>query len=82
MQSAFTHISERMGCSKQLTEFKRGAVIGPHHCNQSVHEISSFLDIPRSTVNGIFENWKRLGTTATQLQSVRPCKVTEQVAKC
>lgn len=78
MQSAFTNICERMGRSKELTEFERGTVIGCHRCNKSVREISSLLDIPRSTVSGIIAKWKRLGTTATQPRSGRPRKVTER----
>ncbi|CAI9577865.1 unnamed protein product, partial [Staurois parvus] len=36
------------------------------------------LNIPRSTVSGITTKWKQLGTTVTQSQSGRPCKMTEQ----
>ncbi|CAI9604346.1 unnamed protein product [Staurois parvus] len=36
------------------------------------------LNIPRSTVNGIITKWKQLRTTATQPQSRRPHKMTEQ----
>ena len=75
MQSDFTNIYERMGRSKELTEFERGAVIVCHHCNKSVGQISSLLDISRSAVSDIVEKWKHLGITATQPRSVRPCKV-------
>ncbi|CAI9545947.1 unnamed protein product [Staurois parvus] len=47
-------------------------------CNKSIHEISLLLNIPRSTVSGIITKWKQLGTTATQPQSGRPCKMTER----
>ena len=62
MQPAFTDICERMGRSKELTEFDCGAVIGRHRCNK----ISlNLLDIPQSTVSGIIEKRTCLGTTAT-----------------
>ncbi|CAI9563153.1 unnamed protein product, partial [Staurois parvus] len=47
-------------------------------CNKSIHEISQLLNIPWSTVRGIITKWKQLGTTATQPQSGRPRKMTEQ----
>ncbi|CAI9569116.1 unnamed protein product [Staurois parvus] len=46
-------------------------------CNKSIHEMSFLLNI-LSTVSGIITKWKELGTTATQLQSGRPRKMTEQ----
>ncbi|CAI9586182.1 unnamed protein product, partial [Staurois parvus] len=46
-------------------------------CNKSICEISFLLNIPRSTVSGVVTKWKQLGTTATQPQSGRPCKMTE-----
>ncbi|CAI9578781.1 unnamed protein product, partial [Staurois parvus] len=58
-----------MGRSQELSEFKRGTVIGCHLCNKSIREISLLLNIPRSTVSGIIRKWKQLGTTATQPQS-------------
>ncbi|CAI9589642.1 unnamed protein product, partial [Staurois parvus] len=69
MQTASTNICERMGRSQELSEFKRGPVIGCHLCNKSIRDISWLLNIPRSTVNGIITKWKQLGTTATQPQS-------------
>ncbi|KAL0168267.1 hypothetical protein M9458_036489, partial [Cirrhinus mrigala] len=57
-------------------EFQRGTVIGRHLCNKSSREISSLLNIPQSTVSCIIRMWKRLGTTATQPRSGRPCKLT------
>ncbi|CAI9581880.1 unnamed protein product [Staurois parvus] len=77
MQTASTDICERMGRSQELSEFKRGTVIGCHLCNKSIHEISLLLNIPKSTVRGIITKWKQLGTTATQQRSGRPCKMTE-----
>ncbi|CAI9583200.1 unnamed protein product, partial [Staurois parvus] len=46
--------------------------------NRPIHEISLLLNIPPSTVSGIITKWKQLGTTATQRQSGRPCKMTER----
>ncbi|CAI9602430.1 unnamed protein product, partial [Staurois parvus] len=71
MQTASINICERMGCSQELSELKRGTVIGCHLCNKSIHEISLLLNTPRSTVSGIITNWKQLGTTATQPPSER-----------
>ncbi|CAI9575459.1 unnamed protein product, partial [Staurois parvus] len=59
-----------MGHSQELSEFKRGTVIGCHLCNKSIREISFLLNIPSSTVSGIITKWKQLGT-ATQPQSER-----------
>ncbi|CAI9600449.1 unnamed protein product [Staurois parvus] len=53
MQTASTNICERMGRSQELSEFKRGTVIGCHLCNKSIRDISLLLNIPRSTVSGI-----------------------------
>ncbi|CAI9609581.1 unnamed protein product [Staurois parvus] len=66
MQTASTNICERMGHSQELSEFKRGTVIGCHLCNKSICEISSLLNIPQSTVSGIITKWRQLGTAATQ----------------
>ncbi|CAI9552614.1 unnamed protein product [Staurois parvus] len=63
MQTASTNICERMCCSQELSEFKRGTVIGFHLCNKSICEISWLLNIPQSTVSGIITDWKQLGTT-------------------
>ncbi|CAI9582198.1 unnamed protein product [Staurois parvus] len=71
MQTSSTNISERMGRSQELSEFKRGTVIGCHLCNKSIRDISLLLNIPRSTVSGIITKWKQLGTTATLPQSER-----------
>ncbi|CAI9598614.1 unnamed protein product, partial [Staurois parvus] len=66
MQTASTNICERMMCSQELSEFKRGTVIGCNLCNKSIHKISLLLNIPLSNVSGIITKWKQLGTTATQ----------------
>ncbi|CAI9610812.1 unnamed protein product [Staurois parvus] len=71
MQTASTNICEKMDRSQDLSEFKRGTVIGCHLCNKSIYEMSLLLNIPRSNVSGIITKWKRLGTTATQPQSER-----------
>ncbi|CAI9535004.1 unnamed protein product, partial [Staurois parvus] len=57
--------------TQELSEFKRGTVIGCHLCNKSICDISLLLNIPRSTVSGIITKWKQLGTTATQPRSER-----------
>ncbi|CAI9570331.1 unnamed protein product [Staurois parvus] len=63
MQTASTNICERMGCTQELSDSKRGTVIGCHLCNKSIHEISLLLNIPRSTVSGIItkggNNWEQ-----------------------
>ncbi|CAI9569661.1 unnamed protein product [Staurois parvus] len=43
-------------------------------CNKSIHEISSLLNIPQSTVSGIITKWKQLQTTAIHPPSGRPRK--------
>ncbi|CAI9566588.1 unnamed protein product, partial [Staurois parvus] len=49
-------------------------------CNKFICEFSLLLNIPWSTVSGIITKWEELRTTATQPQSGRPRKMTEQ--KC
>ncbi|CAI9556295.1 unnamed protein product [Staurois parvus] len=71
MQIASANIGERMGRSQELSEFKRGPVIGCHLCNKSIRDISLLINIPQSTVSGIITKWKQLGTTATQPPSER-----------
>ncbi|CAI9537702.1 unnamed protein product, partial [Staurois parvus] len=68
MQTASTNICERMD-RFQLSEYKRGTVIGCHLGNKSIRKISLLLNIPQSTVRGIITKSKQLGTTATQPQS-------------
>ncbi|CAI9606062.1 unnamed protein product [Staurois parvus] len=77
MQTASTNICERMGRSQELSEFKRGAVLGCRLCNKSIREISLLLNIPWSAVSGIITKWKQLGRIAIQPQSGRPRKMTE-----
>ncbi|CAI9585870.1 unnamed protein product, partial [Staurois parvus] len=76
MQTASTNIGERMGRSQELSDSKRGPVIGGHLGNKSIRDISWLLNIPRSTVSGIITKWKQLGTTATQPPGGRPCHMT------
>ncbi|CAI9567548.1 unnamed protein product [Staurois parvus] len=78
MQTASTNIGERMGRSQELSDSKRGPVIGCHLCNKSIRDISWLLNIPRSTVSGIIPKLKQLGTTATQPPSCRLRKMTER----
>ncbi|CAI9610523.1 unnamed protein product [Staurois parvus] len=78
MQIASTNICERMGLSQELSEFKRGTVIGCHLCNKSIRELSLLLNIPRSTVSGIITKEKQLGTTATLPRSGTPRKMIER----
>lgn len=55
MHSSFTN---KMGCSKELSDLKGGTVIGCHLCNKTAHEISSQLDIVLLTVSVIIGKWK------------------------
>ncbi|CAI9612155.1 unnamed protein product [Staurois parvus] len=48
-----------MGHSQELSEFKRGIVIGFHLCNKSIHEISLLLNTPQATVSGIIAKWEQ-----------------------
>ncbi|CAI9547583.1 unnamed protein product [Staurois parvus] len=77
MQTASTDICERMCRSQEISEFKRGTVIGCHLCNKSIREISLLLNIPWSTVSGIITKREQLGTTATQTCG-RPRIITER----
>ncbi|CAI9623806.1 unnamed protein product [Staurois parvus] len=78
MQTTSTNICERMGRSQELSEFKRGTVIGCHLCNKSICEISLLLNIPQSMVSGIITKWKQPGTTATQ----PPSEWGQRMLKC
>ncbi|CAI9597443.1 unnamed protein product, partial [Staurois parvus] len=69
MQTPPANICKRIDHTQELSEFKRGTVIGCHLCNKSIREISLLLNIPRSTVSGIITKWKQLGATATQPRS-------------
>ncbi|CAI9595804.1 unnamed protein product [Staurois parvus] len=63
MQTASTNIGERMGRSQELSDSKRGPVIGGHLGNKSIRDISWLLNIPRSTVSEIItksgSNWEQ-----------------------
>ncbi|CAI9599569.1 unnamed protein product [Staurois parvus] len=78
MQTASTNICERMGHSQELSEFKRGTVIGCHLFNKSICKISLLLNIPWSTISDIITKWKQLGTAATKPRTGRPRKMTER----
>ena len=74
-----------MGRTEELSDFQRGTVIGCHLSNKSVHQISTLLELPRSTVSAVIVKWKRLGAPTAQPRSGRPHKLTEQgrrVLKC
>ncbi|CAI9600031.1 unnamed protein product [Staurois parvus] len=64
MQTASTNICERMGCSQELNEFKRGTMIGCHLCNKSSREISLLLNIPQSTVQGYYSKVEATGSNS------------------
>ncbi|XP_049900362.1 aminoacyl tRNA synthase complex-interacting multifunctional protein 1-like isoform X1 [Epinephelus moara] len=76
MQSA--NICGRMGRSEELSDFKRGTVVGCHLCKKSVREISALLNLPRSTVSAVILKWKRGGITTALPRSGRPHKLKEE----
>ncbi|CAI9583926.1 unnamed protein product [Staurois parvus] len=82
MQTASTNICKRMDCSQELSEFKRGTMIGCHLCSKSILEIYLLPNIPRSTVSGIITKWKQLGAIVTQPRSDRPHKLQSRVSPC
>ncbi|CAI9621269.1 unnamed protein product, partial [Staurois parvus] len=53
MQAASTNICERMGRSQELSEFRRGTMIGCHLCNKTICDISLLLNIPRQLLVGL-----------------------------
>ncbi|XP_068444855.1 aminoacyl tRNA synthase complex-interacting multifunctional protein 1-like isoform X1 [Clinocottus analis] len=67
-----------MGRSEELSDFQRGTVVGCHMCNKSVREISSLLELPRSTVSAVILKWKRGGITTALPRSGRPHKLKEE----
>ncbi|CAI9535994.1 unnamed protein product [Staurois parvus] len=69
-----------MGHSQELSDSKRGPVIGCHLCNKSIHDISLLLNIPRSTVSGIITKWKprkmtERGTPPLDSRAVETCSL-------
>ncbi|CAI9557184.1 unnamed protein product [Staurois parvus] len=81
MQTASTNICERMGPSQELSEFKRGTVIGCHLCNKSICDISLLINIPQSIDSGIITKQKQLGTTATQPPKQGQCMLKRTVRR-
>ena len=67
-----------MGRTGELSDFTRGTIIGCHLCNKSVREISTMLDVPRSTVNDVVLKWKRQGATTVQKRTGRPPKLSDR----
>jgi transposase len=57
-----------MGRSGELSDFKRGLVIGRHISNNSVGDIATLLKFPKSMVGDMIVKWKREGTT-----TMKPC---------
>ncbi len=58
------------GRSEEHSKFKHGTVIGCPLCNKSVCEIYFLLDIPQSTISGIIEKYKYLGTAAMKQKTM------------
>ena len=67
-----------MVLTEELSDCKRGTVIGCHLSNKSVCEMSALPELPRSTVGAVIVKWKGLGATTSQLRSGRPHKLTER----
>lgn len=67
-----------MGRREELSDFQRGTVVGCHMCKKSVREISSLLNMPRSTVSAVILRWKREGITTALPRSGRPHKLKEK----
>ena len=77
MQSPWTNFGSRMGYTEELSDFQRGTVIGYHHSNKSVHQISALQELPRSTVSAVIVKWKRLRAPTAQPRSSRSHKLRE-----
>ena len=58
-----------MGCTEELSDFKRSAGIGCHLCCKSVHEISILLELHQTTVSAITVKWEQIGATTAQGES-------------
>jgi hypothetical protein len=74
MQSPLTNICSRMVLTEELSDFQCGTVIGCHFSNKSVHQMSTLLELPRSTVSAVMVETSR----TAQPQSGRPRKLTER----
>ena len=66
-----------MALTEELSDFQRGTVIGCHLSNKSVSQISSLLELPRSTVSAVIVRWEHIGATTAQPRSGRPHQLTE-----
>lgn len=67
-----------MGGGEQFSDFLRGTIVGCHMCNKSSREISTMLNLPRSTVISVLLRWKREGSTEALPRRSRPHKLTEE----
>jgi hypothetical protein len=62
-----------MARTEELSDIQPGTVIGCHRSSKSVRQISTLLELPRSTVSGVIVKGKGLGATSAQ-----PHKLTER----
>jgi transposase len=67
-----------MGRSGELSDFKRGLVIGSHISKKYVRDIATLLKLPKSMVGDGIVKWKHEGTTTMKPRPGRPCLMTDR----
>ncbi|GBL79541.1 Dopamine beta-hydroxylase [Araneus ventricosus] len=65
-------------CTRVLTEFERGRVIGLREGGFSFRDISERLGRNVSIVHDCWQQWSRVGTASRRPCSGRPCGITER----
>jgi transposase len=67
-----------MGRSGELSDFKRGLVIGYHISNKYIRDIAIILKLPKSMVGDVIVKWIREGTTTMKPRPGRPRLMTDR----
>jgi transposase len=67
-----------MGRSGELSNLKRGLVIGFHISKKSDRDTASLLNLPMLTAGDVIVKWKREGTTTTKPRLGRPRLMTDR----
>ncbi|KAI9033636.1 hypothetical protein CLU79DRAFT_5037 [Phycomyces nitens] len=77
MSSTDGNPKSRVGCTPK-TQFDCGGIIWLNRSGMKVPQISSLMDIPKSTVRDVIKRMEKTGTTELKPRTGRPKKVTEK----
>ncbi|GFX92939.1 transposable element Tc1 transposase [Trichonephila clavipes] len=61
--------------NSELPDFEKGIVVGYHRNGRFLRNISSEINIPKSTVTFVIKKWKVSGDYRNVLSSARPTKL-------